>query len=235
MVTEQSSVSMIGGQVVKDEKYYPAVVSLFSVDKIGCTGTKVAPNKILTAAHCLLDQKTARYKLNPGDMLWVTSGNTDEFKTPKNQRRLTVSKVRIPDNYRRNPILSSENDVGVLVLKEQIDWIPKAEVSFNHVGADIEVIKVGFGCQSNDPLDFSTTLKFAYAKSLNLPNSPYIVTNGAASGNGLCPGDSGGPLFLKSGGGNTIFGVASFRLTSSSRDAHTRMDLNEAWIRANIK
>ena len=75
-VSKTKADNLIGGEIDEKLEYNSTLVYGFAGDSMVdgfCTGAKVAPNLILTAAHCVLTQKESGSKVYSGP--WVDDGS----------------------------------------------------------------------------------------------------------------------------------------------------------------
>ncbi|MEP2704645.1 MAG: trypsin-like serine protease [Roseibium sp.] len=80
-----------------------------------CTGTLIAPNIVLTAAHCLYNKRTLK-PFQTNDVLFIAGVRREKYSA-----RLEVECALTTDGYTPNqkPKLSDvHKDVGILILKE---------------------------------------------------------------------------------------------------------------------
>ncbi len=85
-----------------------------------CTGTLIAPNKVITSAHCLYDRNTSTYskgiRVVPGKNGDGSSKRTEPFGFS------TAIRIDVPDDYKTALDYKSATpfDYGVITLKEPI-------------------------------------------------------------------------------------------------------------------
>lgn len=197
---------LVGGHVATESEY-PSTVYLG-----GCTGVKVGPRHFLSAAHCF----------GGGEQyLSVTPDNN-----PQQVQTLTVSSlVRHPEYVNCTACAGDQSmndfglrpDVALITVHELTPAIPVAVIDPTPVQVGDPVTLTGYGCENGvgkpsgparfkvgdtgavDPLSLSdaTTVPGGYVTTVGPgldPDSP-----------GLCPGDSGGPLFRT--GTNLVIGI----------------------------
>jgi secreted trypsin-like serine protease len=181
-----------------------------------CSGTLIARNIVLTAAHCLVDQKTntvipdakpIRVAFDRFESL------TLQFIPLLNSALAPAADFEIADGYLTNGKhfdakvsfftqfrkLHDLNDVALIRLRDDApsDFTPVALARKSELDTYASTILVaGFGMVYDSPDAMSGQLKSA---SMSLADSggrvAEITTN---PGNGtVCSGDSGGPLLIK--------------------------------------
>lgn len=200
---DENSIPSAAGRFATVTNEYPGVVMVIAPQGRGmCTGTIVAENAVLTAAHCLLDSGTYTVRTKNGD-----------FKTTNVQAHGTGD-------------VDDVNDIGVLIFSSAIttnqdEIYPIAQT----VAKGEAVAVVGYGCSSVEKRTGSgikragtnrISEKDAYLVLLTPKTSNNRGIIGDASQAGTCFGDSGGPLFRSNGGKLEIAGVTHAGGTYSS-------------------
>jgi secreted trypsin-like serine protease len=201
---------------------YPWMVALSSRQAYGggrsgqfCAGTLVAPAKVVTAAHCLVDDSGAR--IDHPD-LKVIQGRTDLRTTAG--REVVVSGVTVNPGY--DPA-GPAGDWAVLTLAEPLTSVPVARL----VGQDEQVYAAG---TRSTVLGWGdTTGSGTYASALRQVEVPIVSDKTCAraypggsggrydaasmvcagrpeGGRDSCAGDSGGPLLI----GGRLAGIVSW-------------------------
>lgn len=197
---EDSAISagqeVINGVVV-DRRDFPAIFGKRSgLDpNPTCTAALVGPSTILIAAHCV--SSSPRIRLSSGT-------------------------VRVEGICQTAPGWSSNTDTGadiaLCLLRRPVSGIVYERVSFTVPAAGQQVTVSGFGCtEEGGPRDGTLRLGTApiKARPAGFRDSPgTLYTVGSITGGDavLCPGDSGGPLFLmgsSTDGPREIIGVNS--------------------------
>ena len=239
---------IIGGKVVASMR---GVVHL----EDGCTAAKVAPRTLLTAAHCVVGLSTMDPKYDATHPVRLAStpaaGHVAHAVT-----KTTVHpafQTKCAETLCSIAAVVAKVDAPDVALLELADDLPDVEVvpidaTPLAVGGTVEL--VGYGCTEGVHVaDGRAVVTLATAESVVVApatavheGSPiatadlpvvagnYAFTAGAA---GLCPGDSGGPLFVRRGDVLSVVGVnANYTLRPDEDDAagipvtswHTRLD-----------
>ena len=170
-----------------------------------CSGTLIAPDVFLTAAHCT----AAAYRLGvPPDQVYV-SFDQDPFEGSLHQ-----GKYHLNPNYGHD--MHDANDVAVIILNGEIKTITPAdlppaelltEMKRNHELKSQQFVAVGYGALRNDKTKGPDALvnygliygERYFVEQTFLALEPYwlqISQNPSTGNGGTCFGDSGGPHFL---------------------------------------
>ncbi len=192
---------------------YPWVVSL--EDRSGapfCGGTLIAPNKVLSAAHCV-DREQA-------SDLWAVIGRYD--RSTNDGERIQVERIQIFPQF---DAPSLDSDIAVIDLSTDataahpIAYASADETQFYEPGTYATVLGWGETDSGDKPNRlYEVVVPIVETESVNGPDGydgKILPTMLAAGSTGMdaCQGDSGGPLVVPDGGmGFVLVGIVSWGL-----------------------
>lgn len=205
-VPASSAVSIVGGTKASTTDF-PYAVFLTTPDNFQfCGGSLVAPDKVVTAAHCAKGQEPAN--------VFVVAGRDDKYDTSAGTR-VAVKSIWVHPSY-TDALVGA--DVAVLTLDERVGYRP-AQIATDRDTAlyepDTVATILGWGrtqsggatsqylLKAEVPVVSDTDCKAAFSKY----NAKAMVCAGYAQG-GIdgCQGDSGGPMVVD----GKLIGISSW-------------------------
>ncbi len=209
-----------------------------------CSGTLIAQNVVLTAAHCAAA---------PANMRVYIGNSVNTFST-----ELRVSQVTVHPNWDPNFQQTNNlaNDIALLRLSSNAPGsvvpIPYLPSSLALTSADVNntnLLFMGFGLtetgSSGTKLKMTQVLANICEGSswcnVSIPNlgttqvPPNTIGIRMNANGGICSGDSGGPAFVTRGGVEYVAGINSFVMQNSSQQcdyfgAATKVDRFTSFI-----
>jgi secreted trypsin-like serine protease len=171
-----------------------------------CGGTLVAANKVVTAAHCMVDETTSSVR--------VVGGRT--YLNGTNGTVSKVSKIWINPDYTD---ATNGDDVAVLTLSTSMSYTPASYVASTDTGvyatgATARIIGWGTTSESgssSNQLRTATVPIVSNSSCAGSYGSEFVASDMVCAGytNGgtdTCQGDSGGPLLI----GGVLAGITSW-------------------------
>lgn len=245
--------NLIGGEPAAPGQF-PFIVNIG-----GCTATKTGEKEFLIAAHCLYLgpgnwKQPARISVSASELL-----RPERHSLPVESVKMHPTWM---ENCRElgctghetgsDRDLAGKVDLARIRVTETTPNIPWIEIESQPLARDSEVTLAGFGCTRGIGTGPSGRLRYAknsiaspeilvhpgslFAKIWEVTGDSNWVTPGAAMDPkkpALCPGDSGGPLLIRSGDSWRIAGIAADYTFTGRYEAwgtipmtnlHTRLD-----------
>lgn len=170
-----------------------------------CTGTIIAENIILTAAHCVVDTNVRNIEVVFDKNVYAPI-----------EKREKVSDLVVHDSYVHTDVI--ENDLALLKLKRSIQAgyeVIDLSRSLNLKLPEHTMVQVaGFGFSRVDSfrMGLGTLRKTEVKVDFYEPYEKLLILD-QSENKGICSGDSGGGAFLEKNGELIQLGVNSFVYT----------------------
>lgn len=203
LVAEQAS-AIVGGGSAAPETIGRAVVTVVGSRGNFCSGALVAPDLVLTAAHCVMAEAT--YK--------VVDYNTGSAPT-----LIDVQKLAVHPSFSLQTLLGHRATADIALLWLRSKPSGKAQVQLGlpqspiQVGSRFTVVGVGVAVRGDGRS--GGVVRAASLVATGQPGTLQIrlvdaLTQGGREGLGACTGDSGAPVFEDRNGTSAVVGVVSW-------------------------
>lgn len=213
-----------------------------------CTGTLIDSNVVLTAAHCSAPKMYVSFVRNAGCL-----SKMDNVPLRKVTRSI-IRKEKLPDNM----TLASDDLLLVRFAgSSPSGFFPRALPDKNlQLSGSETLLMAGYG-KTRENAEDSGILRFTESSAQNLLSQIYFPQFQKSFAvdrtlildqrrTGVCKGDSGGPLFIKSSYGLTLLGITSMGVDNVSTDGKsdkvcqgvalfTDVRAHLDWIREGVK
>ncbi|CAK4146945.1 unnamed protein product [Aphanomyces euteiches] len=207
LATAAGQLEIVGGKEAAVGKHlYTTSLRLTPGGTTYCGGSLIAPNVILTAAHCTVELNGA---LKYAVIGTHTNGGTTSGETIAIKQQIVHPKYNLDSNT---------NDFAIYLLASNAKTAP-VPVSFDTVGVNVPVVVRGWGAtqeggSSPKVLLELTVNSLSNAQCANLLKGYNVDSTmlcaGGQAGKDSCQGDSGGPLTIESSGSEKLVGVVSW-------------------------
>ncbi len=205
-----------------------------------CTATLIAPQWILTASHCFNPEVagTSVTTSNTAFFMGQDARGSSGGGAPTGGQVYGIAEIFMHPNY--GQMQSSLYDVALVRLVSPITSIPTIPIFDGDLTAYIgqSLKTVGYGRTSYSGYNNDGPMRLSTSLTLKEVHTQHLVARGSNSG--ICPGDSGGPQMVHSGGEYRIVGVNSALLLDTypsgdrclSNTSISRVDVMQSWIRS---
>ncbi|KAG9405067.1 hypothetical protein AC1031_004169 [Aphanomyces cochlioides] len=207
LATVTGQLEIVGGKEAAIGKHlYLASLRLTAGGTTYCGGSLIAPNVILTAAHCTVE-------LN-GALKYAVIGTHYNGGTQYGET-IAIKQQIVHPKYNRN---TNSNDFAIYILASNAKTAP-VTVSFDTVAASVPVVVRGWGATSQGGSSPNVLLELTVNSLSNTQCASYLsgytvdstmLCAGGQAGKDSCQGDSGGPLTIESSGSEKLVGVVSW-------------------------
>jgi trypsin len=241
LVLPASASAVVGGTAVHSGGY-PFVVAVGDTAGVYCGGTLIAPNVVLTAAHCITGRPAALQRLR---VLVGSSHIRTDLATADGVHVFGVSGVSVHPKFSETTM---HYDAALLTLDHPVTGVRTLALAESSPLAGSTVSAAGWGTTQEDARTMpdrlrSVVLKVGTTTACNLGNAAaggYFAPSmlcASNPGRDTCSGDSGGPLVGSSNGHAVLVGITSFGhgcAEAAHPGVYTRVSAINAWARGQL-
>jgi hypothetical protein len=221
-VPEQRSHALREGTVTSDTRW-DAVVYVQAEEN--CTGTLIAPNVVVTAAHCVATSRSKTFECGPlGQIIETGTGNRLQDVLAPEAIAIYASANDLGPRARAREVITPPlslvgcaNDIAFLVLESAIEGVTPIALELGSVPEPEERVELfGFGqrdARSAQELKNQTSAEVsAIGTPQGMIDEEHTYPGTVQLRAGLCDGDSGGPVVSLASG--SVVAVLSNRAAS---------------------
>lgn len=243
-IKPQATDSIIGGNPVEGaEREAKSTVALYlDLNReafLFCSGTLIAPNLILTAAHCLADvaneldmsENELTQILKVGFGLPIVNSAQDA-----RVKFVSAEKIKYHEQYKMgiNPSSEAMYDIGLIKLAGVAPegFTPVTLGTTEQLTKGKKVTVSGYGIVNGFTKDHATELRKVELKIGNPRETLTQFTHSLSFFKGICNGDSGGPMYVENADKSySVLGVVSWGLAFCSiKGVYTNVPYFAPWI-----